>query len=95
VATVGWLSVDGAGRGAALELRTRLLVFRTGLVLRRANRRRRQQLAAELATYTSAADLNDLWALIDTYPDGQTQEIRQILWQQQQVRRTWTAGGTR
>jgi hypothetical protein len=94
VATVGWLSRDGADRGAAMELRIRLLVFRAGRVLRRANRRRRQRLAAELATYTSPADLNDLWALIDTYPDGQTQEIRQILWEQQ-VRRTWTAGGTR
>jgi hypothetical protein len=77
-----------------MELRTRLLVFRAELLLRRANRRRRRQLEAELATYTSQADLNDLCALLDTYPDAQTEEIRQILcWQQ--MRRTWTAGGAR
>jgi hypothetical protein len=93
-AAVGWLSVDDAGRGAAMELRTRVLVFRAGLLLRRANYRRRRQLEAELATYSSQADLNDLCALLDTYPDAQTQEIRQILCRQQ-MRRIRTAGGTR
>jgi hypothetical protein len=73
-----------------MELRTRMLVFRAGLMLRRANRRRRRQLTAELAGYTSHAALNDLSALLDTYPDGQTQEIRQIL-AGQQVQRLWTA----
>jgi hypothetical protein len=72
-----------------MELRTRILVFRAGLLLRRANRRRRRRLAAELAGYTSHAALNDLSALLDTYPDGQTQEIRQILGQQQ-ILRAWT-----
>jgi hypothetical protein len=76
-----------------MRLQTRVLVFRAGLLLRRANRRRHRQLAAELATYRSQADLNDLCALLDTYPDGQTHEIRQILGQQQWPR-TWTAGGT-
>lgn len=66
-----------------MELRTRLLVFRAEVLLRGANRRRRRQLAAELATYRSHADLNDLYALLDTYPDGQTYEIRQILARQQ------------
>jgi hypothetical protein len=73
-----------------MELRTRLLVFQSGLLLRRANRRRRRQLAADLAMYTSQADLDDLYALLDTYPDGQTHEIRQIL-SQQQMHRMWTA----
>jgi hypothetical protein len=77
-----------------MELRTRLLVIRAGLLLRRANRRRRGQLAAELAAYTSQAELNDLCALLDTYPDAQTQEIRQILCRQQ-IQRTWTVGGAR
>jgi hypothetical protein len=86
----GWSSADDAGRGAAMRLRSRLLLFRAGLLLRRANHRRRRQLAAELATYTSQADLNDLYALLDTYPDGQTDEIRQILCQQQSYR-IWTA----
>jgi hypothetical protein len=77
-----------------MELRTRLLMYRAGILLRRANRRRRRRLAAELASYSSQADLNDLCALLDTYPDGRTHEIRQILGQQQ-LRRTWTAGGAR
>lgn len=77
-----------------MELRTRLLVFRAELLVRRANRRRRRQLAAELATYTSQSDLNDLCALLDTYPDAQTYEIRQIL-SQQQMRRYWAARGPR
>jgi hypothetical protein len=77
-----------------MELRTRMLVFRAGLLLRRANHRRRRQLVAELAAYTSDADLRDMWALLDTYPDSQTQEIRQILGQQQ-THRIWTAGGGR
>jgi len=89
---VGWLSVDDAGRGAAMELRTRMVVFRAGLLLRRANHRRRRQLEAELATYSSQADLFDLCALLDTYPDAQTQEIRQILGRQQ-MHRSRTVGG--
>jgi hypothetical protein len=62
-----------------MELRTRILIVRAGLLLRRANRRRRRQLAAELASYAGEADRNDLFALLDTYPDGQTQEIRELL----------------
>jgi hypothetical protein len=69
-----------------MNLRTRVLLWRTGLMLRRANRRRRRQLAAELAGYTSHAELNDLYALLETYPDGQTQEIREILGHQQMWR---------
>jgi hypothetical protein len=88
----GWSSVDGAGRGVAMDVRSRLLVFRAELVLRRANRRRRRQLEAELATYTTQSDLNDLCGLLDTYPDSQTQEIRDIL-AEQQMRRAWKVGG--
>jgi len=75
----------------AMRLQTRLLMFRATVLLRRANRRWRRQLAAELATYTNQADLNDLYALLETYPDGQTSELRGILGRQQ-IRRTWTAG---
>ncbi len=75
-----------------MDLRAQLLVLRAELLVRRANRRRRRQLAAELATYTSQSDVNDLCALLDTYPDGQTCEIREIL-SAQQMRRTWMAGG--
>jgi hypothetical protein len=91
---VGGSSGDGAGRGVAMDLRSRLLVFRAEVVLRRANRRRRRQLQAELATYTTQSDINDLCGLLDTYPDSQTQEIRDIL-ADQQMRRAWTVGGLR
>ena len=66
-----------------MELRARLIVFRAGLLLRAANRRRRRRLDAELAAYVSHADLNDLHAILDTYSDGQTHEIREILYRQQ------------
>jgi hypothetical protein len=69
-----------------MELRAHVMVFRLDLLLRAANRRRRRQLAAELSAYVSHADLNDLHAILDTYPDGQTQEIRQILQGQQALR---------
>ena len=73
-----------------MELRARLLVIRVGLLLRAANRRRRRKLGAELAAFVSHADLNDLHAVLATYPDGQTREIRQIL-QRQQASLMWTA----
>ena len=66
-----------------MRLHDSLLVIRAGLMLRRANRLRRRKLAAELATYRSEADRNDLYALLESYPDGQTQEMRQILGRQQ------------
>jgi len=66
-----------------MDLSTRYVMCQAARLVRKANRRRRQQLAAELATYTSDADLIDLYALLDAYPDGQTSEIREILGQQQ------------
>ncbi len=77
-----------------MGLRTSLMGFRAGLLLRRANRKRHRQLAAELANYSSHADLNELYAVLKTYPDGQTTEIRQILCQQHAYR-TWTASRSR
>lgn len=66
-----------------MRLQGLMVTIRAGLLLRRANRQRRRQLAAELAEYRSQADLNDLYALLETYPDGQTHEIRHILARQQ------------
>ena len=74
-----------------MELRAHVMVLRFGLLLRAANRRRRRQLTTELSAYVSHADLNDLHAILDTYPDGQTWEIRQIL-RRQQEGRVWTGG---
>lgn len=69
-----------------MELRVRLMLFRAALLLRAANRQRRRRLAVELSAYASHAELNDLHAILDTYPDGQTREIRQILHRQQSGR---------
>ena len=75
-----------------MDLRTRSLVVRAALVLRKANHARRRLLTAELSAYTSHAELNDLYALLETYPDGQTYEIREIL-ERQQSERMWTGRG--
>jgi hypothetical protein len=69
-----------------MRLQTDLMLFRATRLLRRANRRRRRQLEAELATYSTEAELNDLHALLETYPDGQTYEVREILFRQQSRR---------
>ncbi len=66
-----------------MRLRAHLLVLRSEMLLRAANRGRRRRLTAELATYVGHAELNDLHALLDTFPDGQTHEIRHILRRQQ------------
>jgi hypothetical protein len=75
-----------------MQLHAHLLVLWADLTLRAANRRRRRQLSAELSSYVSHAELNDLRALLDTYPDGQTHEIRQIL-RQQETHRMWAEHG--
>jgi hypothetical protein len=62
------------------------MIFRAELLLRRANRRRRRVLAAELAGYRSQADVDDLYALLESHPDGSTGEIRDILTRQQYAR---------
>lgn len=77
-----------------MELRRGLLMLHAGFLLRRANRQRRRQLEAELASYASQADLDDLWAVLSSYPEAETREIRQVLCQHQ-MRRVWTAGGAR
>ena len=48
----------------------------------RHTRLERQQLQADLASFTSDADRFDLEATLDRYPDQQTLEIRRLLAQQ-------------
>jgi len=45
----------------------------------RHTRLERQQLQADLASFTSDADRFDLEATLDRYPDQQTLEIRRLL----------------
>jgi hypothetical protein len=71
-----------------MDVWTRVLVWHTGLVLRRANRRRRRLLRRELAAYT-AAELVDLEAAVERYPLGQTQELRSML-AGQRLQQAWT-----
>jgi hypothetical protein len=39
----------------------------------------RRQLEREIAGYTTESDLNDLYAILDRYPDRDTVRIRRIL----------------
>lgn len=43
----------------------------------------RRQLDREIADYTTQSDLNDLYAILDRYPDRETARIRRILAAQQ------------
>jgi hypothetical protein len=70
-----------------MEIWSRVLVWRAGMALRRANRQRRGSLRRELASYTPA-ELRDLEATIERYPLGQTHELRSML-AAQRLQREW------
>ena len=57
----------------------RLMAIREEIRDTRDARAARKSLADELATYTSASDLNDLDAILDRYSDEETADIRRIL----------------
>ena len=57
----------------------RLTAIRDDIRGSRDARATRKSLAGELATYTSASDLNDLDAILDRYSDEETADIRRIL----------------
>jgi hypothetical protein len=57
----------------------RLAAARRARAVRRTEAAARRHLAAELAGYARPADRNDLNALLDTYPDTQALEIRELL----------------
>jgi hypothetical protein len=73
---------------AAMNIRSRVLVWHTALLLRRANHQRRSVLRRELASYTPR-ELLDLEAVIERYPLGQTHELRSIL-STQRLQRAWS-----
>jgi hypothetical protein len=73
-----------------MDMRSRVLLWRTALLLRTANHRRRVTLRRELASYTGH-DLVDLECAIERYPLGQTREVRSML-VELEIRRTWTQG---
>jgi hypothetical protein len=83
----------GVGPEAAMDVRGRVLVWRTVVLLRRANHRRRAALKHELAAYSTAAELADLEAIVDRYPAAQTREVRSFL-VAQRLHTTRTTGTT-
>ena len=57
----------------------RLTAIRDDIRGSRDARAARKAPAGELATYTSASDINDLDAILDRYSDEETADIRRIL----------------
>ena len=65
-----------------VAFRSRHLSIDTRVRVQWVTRRRREvapDLAAELAIYTSESDLQDIAAMLDRYPDEDTEEMRSIL----------------
>jgi hypothetical protein len=52
---------------------------RDELIARRTVRAEHRRLARELAAYATPAERNDLNAILDTYPDADASEIRDLL----------------
>lgn len=80
VLTAAGLMLRGTGWGGVL-LPGLLLLLSTPLVpvSPTADRKRRSQLARELAAYSTLAQRCDLEATLDRYPDSDTRELRDIL----------------
>jgi hypothetical protein len=76
------------GVEAAMDVWSKVLVWRAGFTLRLENHRRRAVLRRELASY-SPVELIDLEAAIERYPLGQTRELRSML-VSQRLRTAWS-----
>jgi hypothetical protein len=78
-----------------VSVSSRLVLLTASRTTRRAARARRRQLERDLACFATPAEQNDLTALLDTLPDSQTQEIRDIMFRQSMSRltRRWPATG--
>jgi hypothetical protein len=62
-----------------MDVRTRPVVWRTGLLLRRAARGRRRRLVRELAEYRTQPERDDLLAAVDRCPHSGREEVRRLL----------------
>lgn len=62
-----------------MTLAARLFIARVQATSRKAARKRRSDLARELAGYATPAERGDLEQALDRYPDGTTHELRDIL----------------
>ena len=62
-----------------MSVSSRLLLLRVELTKRRAARERRRRLERDIACFSTAAERDELVAILDRQPDGATSEIRDIL----------------
>ena len=62
-----------------VEFRSRTVEFAAGWSIGWSSARRERRLAEELAGYTTPQELADLGAMLERYPDEETEEIRDIL----------------
>jgi hypothetical protein len=62
-----------------MDVRAGVLVIRTRRILRTADRVRRRRLHRELSAYTTRRDLDDIYAVLARFRDGQTRELREVL----------------
>jgi hypothetical protein len=62
-----------------MTLATRLFLLRADLTRRRAARKRRQRLERDIAYFGTPAERQEFLAMCDRYPDGVTQEVRDVL----------------
>jgi hypothetical protein len=80
--TQGTMTVDSERSHALPAL---LATVRDELRNQRARRAARRRLEADLATYTSASDLDELDAVLDRYDESQVADIRTIIHRQRAV----------
>jgi hypothetical protein len=62
-----------------MDLNARHLVWRTSLMVRRAERERRRRLTRELADYRTSAERDEIFAAIERCPSAGREEIRRLL----------------
>ena len=72
-----------------------ITILRDALAARRTERRERQQLERELASYSTPAERLELEAMIDRHSPEETHEVRDILGRQAAARRAAATLGLR
>ncbi|MBI4943395.1 MAG: hypothetical protein HY830_21840 [Actinobacteria bacterium] len=62
-----------------MDLRQRVVLLRAHLVVARAERRWRRELARSLGAYTTQRERDDLLAAFDRFPDAETRVYREVV----------------
>jgi hypothetical protein len=76
------LKSEASYRSHSIEVRAKVSV-----TVRWRDVLQRRRLAAELSTYTTPRELLELEAMMERYDDGETEEMRSILFEQAESRR--------